>query len=82
MACFGPRSHLLRAGAGVWTRDIGKALRFTEEVRAGNVWVNHYGTIPHTVPFGGFRRSGQGREGGHDAILEYTQVKNVSIEMR
>ena len=67
--------------AGIWTRDIGKAHRFAEDVRAGNVWVNQYGAIPHTVPFGGFGASGHGREGGREGILEYTEVKNVAIDI-
>ncbi|MDP6978375.1 MAG: aldehyde dehydrogenase family protein [Myxococcota bacterium] len=68
-------------GAGIWTRDVKTALRFAESVRAGNVWVNQYGSLPHTVPFGGYGHSGQGREGGRQALEEYTQIKNVSIDL-
>ncbi len=67
--------------AGAWTADLGRAHRFAAGVRAGTVWINSYGSIPHTAPFGGRGRSGYGREGGRDAIAEYTQVKNVSVEL-
>ncbi len=67
--------------AGIWTRDLRAAHRFAEAVRAGTVWINQYGSISHTAPFGGMGRSGYGREGGHEALLEYTQVKNVSADL-
>ena len=67
--------------AGVWTRDLGKAHRMAHALRAGVVWVNAYGQLPYTVPFGGFKQSGQGREGGRDAIDEYTQTKSVHMEI-
>ncbi len=43
--------------------------------------MNGYGTMPHTAPFGGYKQSGVGREAGRDALEEYTQVKNVSLEL-
>lgn len=67
--------------AGVWTRDLGKAHRMAHALRAGVVWVNTYGQLPYTVPFGGFKQSGQGREGGHEALDEYTQVKGIHMEI-
>lgn len=67
--------------AAVWTKDVSRAHRLARAIRAGTVWVNGYGTIPYTAPFGGYKESGIGREGGRDAIEEYTQVKNVSVEL-
>jgi len=67
--------------AAVWTRDVSRAHRLARALRAGTVWINSYGTIPYTAPFGGYKESGTGREGGREAIEEYTQVKNVSVEL-
>lgn len=67
--------------AAVWTRDVSRAHRLARALRAGTVWINGYGTIPYTAPFGGYKESGTGREGGREAIDEYTQVKNVSVEL-
>jgi acyl-CoA reductase-like NAD-dependent aldehyde dehydrogenase len=67
--------------AAVWTRDVSRAHRLARALRAGTVWINGYGTIPYTAPFGGYKESGTGREGGREAIEEYTQVKNVSVEL-
>jgi len=67
--------------AAVWTRDVSRAHRMARALRAGQVWVNGYGTMPHTAPFGGYKQSGVGREAGRDALEEYTQVKNVSLEL-
>ncbi|MCA9772983.1 MAG: aldehyde dehydrogenase family protein, partial [Myxococcales bacterium] len=66
------------AGA-VWTRDLGRARRVAGALRAGTVWVNGYGSLPASAPFGGMGRSGWGRECGRDALYEYTQAKNTFI---
>ncbi len=66
--------------AGVWTRDVGKAHRFAQAVKAGVVWVNTYGMFDAAAPFGGYRESGFGREMGKDALDLYTQVKTVWIQ--
>ena len=63
-------------GAGVWTSDIARALRAAERIKAGTVWVNTYRALSYTSPFGGYKRSGLGREGGLDAIKDYLQVKS------
>ena len=63
--------------AGVWTKDIRRAMRFTKALKAGTVWVNTYRAFSYMMPFGGMKRSGLGRESGIDAIREYLQVKSV-----
>lgn len=65
--------------AGVWTSDIGCALRMSERLEVGTVWINTYRTISYTSPFGGTKRSGIGRESGIDAIRSYLNVKSVWI---
>jgi aldehyde dehydrogenase (NAD+) len=66
-------------GAGVWTQDIARAFRATEALRAGTVWVNTYRALSYSSPFGGFKRSGLGREGGIDAVKSFMEVKSVWI---
>ena len=63
--------------AGIWTRDISKAHRTAEQLRAGTVWINCYNIFDAAMPFGGFKQSGWGREMGHDALDLYTQKKSV-----
>lgn len=66
---------------GVFTRDIGKALRVSREIRSGRIWVNTYNTFPAGAPFGGYKESGIGRE-THKVILEhYTQMKNIIVNL-
>ncbi len=65
--------------AGVWTSNIGRALRMSEKLKAGTVWVNTYRAVSFTSPFGGYKRSGEGRESGKEAIKEFLQVKSVWI---
>ena len=68
--------------AGVWTNDIGRALRMSEKLKAGTVWVNTYRAISFSSPFGGYKRSGQGRESGQTSIKEFLQVKSVWIAQK
>ena len=70
---------LFGLAAGVWTSDIGRAFRMSDKLKAGTVWVNTYRAVSFMTPFGGFKRSGQGRESGQEAIKEFTQVKSVWI---
>jgi aldehyde dehydrogenase (NAD+) len=63
--------------AGLWTRDLGRAMRLVKRIKAGTIWVNNYRAVSFTTPFGGFKASGLGREGGVEAIKEYLQVKSV-----
>jgi phenylacetaldehyde dehydrogenase len=65
--------------AGVWTRDISKALRTVEALRAGTVWVNTYNIFDAALPFGGYKQSGWGREMGAEALHSYLETKAVCI---
>ncbi|HVB11366.1 MAG TPA: aldehyde dehydrogenase family protein, partial [Bacillota bacterium] len=67
--------------AAVWTRDVAKAHSFAAGLRSGQVFVNTYGAGGGVeMPFGGYGRSGYGREKGLEALNTYTQVKNVCIK--
>jgi acyl-CoA reductase-like NAD-dependent aldehyde dehydrogenase len=65
--------------AGVWTQSLHRAMYMTEKLRAGTVWVNNYRSSSYTTPFGGFKHSGVGREGGIEAAYEYMEPKSVWI---
>jgi aldehyde dehydrogenase (NAD+) len=67
--------------AGIWTRDIKKALRTAREIHAGTVWVNTYNMYDAASPFGGFKQSGFGRDLGVHALEGYTQVKSVWVDL-
>ena len=66
---------------GIWTRDMGRALRGSAAMEAGTVWVNTYRAVSFMAPFGGYKRSGIGRESGQAAIHEYLQSKTVWIDL-
>src|SRR6202522_4119907 len=63
--------------AGVWTRDIKKAHKMASKIKAGTVWINCYNIFDATLPFGGYKQSGWGREMGHEVLEHYTEVKSV-----
>lgn len=65
--------------AGIWTQSMRRALTMANRVRAGTVWVNNYRSTSTTSPFGGFKMSGVGREGGIAGIREYMETKSVWI---
>ncbi len=65
--------------AGVWTEDMRRAITMSERLQAGTVWVNTYRAFSYTTPFGGYKRSGLGRENGQEAIQGYMQTKSVWI---
>jgi acyl-CoA reductase-like NAD-dependent aldehyde dehydrogenase len=67
--------------AGVWTRDINKALALASRIKAGQVYINTYGAGGGVeLPFGGYKKSGYGREKGLESLASYTQVKNVCVK--
>jgi acyl-CoA reductase-like NAD-dependent aldehyde dehydrogenase len=61
----------------IWTRDLGRALRVSRGVEAGNLSVNSHSSVRYSTPFGGFKQSGIGRELGPDALAAFTETKNV-----
>ncbi|MFD6157756.1 aldehyde dehydrogenase family protein [Nocardia sp. NPDC060256] len=63
----------------IWTNDVGRALRVSRAVEAGNLSVNSHSSVRYWTPFGGFKQSGLGRELGPDAALAFTETKNVFI---
>jgi phenylacetaldehyde dehydrogenase len=65
--------------AAVWTRDLQKAHRMAERLRAGTVWINCYNVFDAASPFGGYKQSGFGREMGKAALDLYTQIKSVWV---
>jgi phenylacetaldehyde dehydrogenase len=67
--------------AGIWTRDITKAHRVAERLRAGTVWINCYNIFDAALPFGGYKQSGWGREMGHEVLQLYTETKAVCIRI-
>jgi phenylacetaldehyde dehydrogenase len=68
-------------GAGIWTRDIGKAHAMAKKIRAGTVWINCYNVFDASLPFGGYKQSGWGREMGHEVLNNYTEVKAVVAQL-
>ena len=65
--------------AAVWTRSLHRAMLLTDRLKAGTVWVNNYRATSFTSPFGGYKKSGIGRESGTEAINEYLHTKTVWI---
>ncbi|MFC8894891.1 aldehyde dehydrogenase family protein [Streptomyces cinereoruber] len=63
----------------IWTRDLGRALRVSRAVRAGNLSVNSHSSVRYWTPFGGYQQSGLGRELGPDALTAFTETKNVFL---
>jgi len=68
-------------GAGIWTKDISKAHALAKKLRAGTVWINCYNVFDASLPFGGYKQSGWGREMGHEALEAYTEVKAVTTQL-
>ncbi|HEY4604867.1 MAG TPA: aldehyde dehydrogenase family protein [Blastococcus sp.] len=63
----------------IWTRDLGRALRVSRGIEAGNLSVNSHSSVRYSTPFGGFKQSGFGRELGPDALHSFTDEKNVFL---
>jgi acyl-CoA reductase-like NAD-dependent aldehyde dehydrogenase len=68
-------------GAGIWTRDIGRAHGVARAIKSGMVWINSYGAVDPAAPFGGYKMSGYGREMGEYAMELYTEVKSVWVKL-
>src|SRR5699024_2438529 len=67
--------------AGIWTNDLQRAHILADKLEAGTIWVNTYRNTAAQAPFGGIKSSGYGKERGQEAIYEYTNVKNVMINL-
>ena len=67
--------------AAVWTRDVKKAHTVSRQLKAGTVWINTYGVMDASLPFGGYKQSGFGRELGMHAIEHYTELKTVWLNL-
>ena len=67
--------------AGIWTKDIKRAHKVAREIKAGTVWINTYRAVSCASPFGGYKQSGYGRELGLEGIREFTQIKNVWVDL-
>ena len=67
--------------AGVWTKDINKAIKASREIRAGTVYINNYEEgMDSTIPLGGYKQSGIGREHGVEALEEFREAKHIYID--
>ncbi|KXS12586.1 putative Iad1-indole-3-acetaldehyde dehydrogenase [Gonapodya prolifera JEL478] len=67
--------------AGLFTKDLNRAIRVSSLLDAGTIWVNSWMDVHVNMPFGGYKESGQGRELGEYALNEWTQIKSVKINM-
>jgi acyl-CoA reductase-like NAD-dependent aldehyde dehydrogenase len=65
----------------VWTQDITTAHRFARRLQAGNVWINSALVMDYAMPFGGYKQSGWGREGGLEGLDPYLQTKSVCVTL-
>ena len=65
--------------AGIWTNDVAKAHRLAGRLHAGTVWVNCYNIFDASLPFGGYKQSGWGREMGSEVLNNYTETKAVVV---
>ena len=65
--------------AGIWTQNMGRAIRVSQAIKAGTVWVNTYRAVSYMMPFGGMKHSGIGRESGIEALDEYLETKSTWI---
>jgi len=68
--------------AGVWTKDINKAIKASREIRAGTVYINNYEEgVDSTIPLGGYKQSGIGRDNGYQALENYLQIKSTWVKI-
>ena len=68
-------------GAAVWTRDLSRAHRMSRRLKAGSVFVNNYNDGDMTVPFGGYKQSGNGRDKSLHALEKFTELKTIWIAL-
>lgn len=68
-------------GGGIFTKDINRALNIANRIDTGRVWINTYNQIPAGSPFGGYKKSGIGRETYRETIRNYQQVKGIYIDL-
>ena len=68
-------------GGAVWTKDINRGLRVARAVETGRMWINTYNQLPAHTPFGGYKKSGIGRETHKMMLAHYSQSKNIYISM-
>ncbi|GAF53555.1 aldehyde dehydrogenase [Psychrobacter sp. JCM 18900] len=68
-------------GSGVFTQNLARAHRVSQQIRSGICWVNTYRAISPTAPFGGYNQSGYGREAGSESVLQYTRTKTTWINI-
>lgn len=68
-------------GGAVWSRDINRALRVARAIETGRMWINNYNNLPAHTPFGGYKKSGIGRETHKVMLNHYTQMKNIFISL-
>lgn len=68
-------------GGAVWTQNLNRALRVSQAIETGRVWVNTYNQIPEGAPFGGYKQSGIGRENDKLILDSYSQTKNIMINL-
>lgn len=66
--------------AGVWSKDVEKAMGVARRLRAGTIWINEWHLLNERAPFGGYKQSGIGREFGIDGLKEYTEAKHIHID--
>ncbi|MGH2783919.1 MAG: aldehyde dehydrogenase family protein [Actinomycetota bacterium] len=66
---------------GVWTNDLSRGHRVARQIRAGTVWVNSWMAVNPQAPFGGFKSSGLGREGGREGLDVYLETKNIYVQL-
>jgi aldehyde dehydrogenase (NAD+) len=67
--------------AGVWATDLERALEVGEQLEAGTIWINNWHQVDPSLPFGGYKQSGLGRELGPESLLEYTETKHLHLDL-
>ena len=67
--------------ASIWTKDISKAHKLANLIRSGTVWINCHNVFDASLPFGGYKQSGWGREMGSEALANYTEIKAVTTKL-